>query len=298
MSEYTTTSGQNAAMAEGARRPTAYAMVGNILMPISRALPQRLLGVWAHPDDEAYLSAGLMARVVAAGGSVTVLTATRGEKGTDDPDRYDQPEFAAERERELRASLAELGVHDVRFIGLRDGECDLADPYAAIDAIHDVIESVDPDTIVTFGPDGITNHPDHRAISRWTTEAWRRHGRGELLYATMTHEYVAEHQELHDRLGVFDDFGGRGPSSVARWCVELECSLGEDELDRKRAALAAHATQTAPLAALMGEETYREWWRDETFRAPTAAEIAACPLPVWMEADLSGSGRELVEAVS
>ena len=41
----------------------------------TRLVPKRLLGVWAHPDDEAYLSAGLMARVVDHGGSVTVVTA-------------------------------------------------------------------------------------------------------------------------------------------------------------------------------------------------------------------------------
>jgi LmbE family N-acetylglucosaminyl deacetylase len=262
---------------------TAYTTVGNVLMPLARPLPRRLLGVWAHPDDEAYLSAGLMARVAATGGEVTVLTATRGEKGTSDPDRYDRPAFADEREEELRASLGMLGVHDVRFMGLRDGECDLADPHAAIATIEAVIGEVDPDMIVTFGPDGITNHPDHRAVSRWTTEAWRRHGRGELLYATMTHDYVRRHEDLHQRLGIFEDFGGRGPRSVAQWCVQLECALTERELDLKRAALAAHASQTAPLVAMMGEDTYRSWWSEETFRAPTAAEIAACPLPAWME---------------
>ncbi len=44
-----------------------------------------LLGVWAHPDDEAYLSSGLMAEVRDQGGRVVVVTATRGEHGTDDP---------------------------------------------------------------------------------------------------------------------------------------------------------------------------------------------------------------------
>ena len=44
-----------------------------------------LLGVWAHPDDEAYLSSGLMSVVRKGGGRVVVVTATRGEHGTDDP---------------------------------------------------------------------------------------------------------------------------------------------------------------------------------------------------------------------
>jgi LmbE family N-acetylglucosaminyl deacetylase len=49
--------------------------------------PRRPLGIWAHPDDEAYLSAGLMARTTDAGGHVTCVTATMGEHGfaADDP---------------------------------------------------------------------------------------------------------------------------------------------------------------------------------------------------------------------
>ena len=134
------------------RFATAYTSVGNRPMPMQRPLPSRLLGIWAHPDDEAYLSAGLMARVVDAGGSVTLVTATSGEKGTDDPALYDSGEFAAFRRAELVASVAELGVTDVRFLGLRDGECDVADNDTQVSAVIDVIEDVRPDAIVTFGP--------------------------------------------------------------------------------------------------------------------------------------------------
>lgn len=276
---------------------TAYTNVGNSLMKMQRDLPRRLLGVWAHPDDEAYLSAGLMARVIDAGGTVTVLTATRGEKGTDDPHNYDSDEFAEHRATELRSSLRELGVTDVRFLDLRDGECDFADDETVIDTISQVIEDVLPDAIVTFGPDGITNHADHLAVSRWTTEAWRRSAHGELLYAAMTHDYLALHRTMHDELGVFADFVDGRPASVSRSCIALECSLGEDELDRKRRALAAHASQTVGLADTMGETTYRTWWRDERFRAPLSSEVARCDLPIWVQ---TGDARrsELVGASS
>src|SRR5947208_14585633 len=46
------------------------------------------MGVWAHPDDESYLSAGLMLRVAGRGGRVVCVTMTRGEQGTDDPERW------------------------------------------------------------------------------------------------------------------------------------------------------------------------------------------------------------------
>lgn len=274
-----------------ARSVTAYTTVGNELMPMSRPAPRRLVGVWAHPDDEAYLSAGLMARVTDAGGHVTVVTATRGEKGTDDPSKYDRAEFGSFREDELRASLAELGVHDVRFLGMRDGECDLEDDERAVQAIVDVLEAVRPDAVVTFGPDGMTNHPDHRAVSRWTTEAARRVPGVDVFYATKTKAYMQRFAGVHAEIGVFDDFGGRGGPSVSKSCVDLECRLDDDELARKRAALAGHASQTDGLADLMGESTYREWVRDEFFRRPTASEMARCELAASFDAD-----RELVGA--
>jgi len=234
-------------------------------------LSRHLLGIWPHPDDEAYLSAGLMARMTDAGRQVTVLTLTRGEKGTSDPEDYDQPHFGAKREAELRASLAELGVHDVRIAGYRDGECDTVDSETAVSQIAAVIASVRPDVVITFGPDGITGHRDHRIVSGWVTEAWRRVGGAELLYATMTDDFVADNAQLHGQIGLFGE-SAQGPASYPLDRIAIACELTEAELDRKRRALAGHGSQTAPLADLMGEDVYRRWWHTEWFRRPTETE--------------------------
>ncbi|MDX2381734.1 MAG: PIG-L family deacetylase [Acidimicrobiia bacterium] len=279
---------------------TSYTMVGNQVMPMARPVPGRMVGVWAHPDDEAYLSAGLMGRVSDAGGDVTVVTATKGEKGTADPDLYDRDEFGSFREAELRTALGEVGVDDVRFLGMRDGECDLVADELAVQAIVDVLVATRPDVVVTFGPDGMTNHPDHRAVSRWTTEAVRRVADLvpgiDLLYATQTRAYMDRFADLHAEIGVFDDFGGRGGPAIPQSCVDLEARLTDAEVDRKRRALAGHASQTDGLAALMGEETYREWSRNEVFRRPTAGELAECPLAASFDAahtTVEGAAREL-----
>jgi LmbE family N-acetylglucosaminyl deacetylase len=71
-----------------------------------------VLGVFAHPDDEAYLAAGLLARAVDAGRRVTCVTATRGEAGFPDDDPRSPAERAAVREAELAACLSVLGVRD------------------------------------------------------------------------------------------------------------------------------------------------------------------------------------------
>lgn len=240
---------------------------------------RRVLGVWAHPDDETYLSAGLMGRIVDAGGSVTVVSATRGEQGSADPLRRGTSAFAAHRESELRAALGEVGVDDVRFLGLPDGECAQADPAGPIGQLTLLVDELQPDLVVTFGPDGITWHPDHQAVSSWMTAAWQlsHHAsasRAELLYATLWTEAASRHRELHDRLGIFRDFGPGRPATTPTGGLALRCSLSRSELRRKRRALAGHASQTDELAALMGEEAFTTWWRDEAFRRPTRRELA------------------------
>ena len=82
-----------------------------------------VLGIWAHPDDEAFLSAGLMAAARDAGQRVVCVTATLGEHGTSDPGSWPPNRMARVRERELQASLAALGVTEHHLLGLTDGTC-------------------------------------------------------------------------------------------------------------------------------------------------------------------------------
>lgn len=259
---------------------TTHLSIGNVTTPIARPLPGRLLGVWAHPDDECYLSAGLMARVVAAGGAVRLVCATRGELGTDDPELAGTVRFARTRQAELESSLAVLGVHDVHIIGLADGGCDDAADCDLSAVVTEHLTSFRPDTVVTFGPDGITGHPDHRAVSRWTTAAASAAPDIELLYAAMTHDHVDRHRTMHESLGLFGMLPDGRPHAVPRSAVALRCSLDHGELIRKRLALREHRSQTSPLAALVGEDTYFSWWKDECFRRPTPGERAgAAPNP-------------------
>lgn len=253
-----------------------YVSVGDVTMPISRPLPTRLLGVWAHPDDECYLSAGLMARVIDVGGVVRIVCATSGELGTDDIGLMGSERFARMRREELTASLGVLGVDDVHVLGIPDGGCAAVADAPMIGAITDHIASFRPDAVVTFGPDGITGHDDHRSVSRWATSAAGETD-VELLYATMTRGFVRRHHARHDALGLFDQCPDGRPHSVQTDAVALEVSLSQDELVRKRRALAHHGSQTEQLAAAIGEADYLTWWRNECFRHPTTADRAGAP---------------------
>jgi hypothetical protein len=83
-----------------------------------------ILGVWAHPDDEAYLSAGLMARAVDAGSRVAVVTATRGELGGFDPELWPPDRLGPHRESELEAVAVGAGGHRASCCSVTtDGAC-------------------------------------------------------------------------------------------------------------------------------------------------------------------------------
>src|SRR5436190_2410139 len=146
-----------------------------------------ILAVWAHPDDESFVAGGLLATASDAGSNVVCLTATRGEQGTADPDRWPDTRLARTRTRELAAAHAVLGVAEHRWLPFHDGTCDRIAAGRGMAAVAHVIEEVRPDTIVTFGPDGVTGHPDHRAVSAWTSHAWAATGSSaRLLWAAVT----------------------------------------------------------------------------------------------------------------
>lgn len=237
-----------------------------------------ILGVWAHPDDEAYLSAGLMARARDAGQRVAVVTATRGEMGTPDPQRWPPRRLGRVREAEVRASLAALGVSEHHFLGYVDGTLPDQDSGEAVARIAAIVATVRPDTIVTFGPDGLTGHPDHRRISSWATAARELTApSARLLYATTTAPFVERWQHLHERFDIYldPDLPLRTPPDR----VTLEIVLDSPEADRKLVALRAQASQTAALISAMGEQVYRAWTSTEAFRPAlrTVPDVAAAP---------------------
>jgi LmbE family N-acetylglucosaminyl deacetylase len=142
----------------------------------AEAQPLRLMAVLAHPDDESLGLGGVLARYAAEGVEVTVVTATRGERGRYRGERdgplHPGPEALARiREAELRAATRVLGVRETLLLGYRDGAFDQADPREAISRIAAHLRSVRPHVVLTFAPDGAYGHPDHIAISQLTGAA-------------------------------------------------------------------------------------------------------------------------------
>lgn len=138
-----------------------------------------LLGIFPHPDDEAYTSGGTMAKAAAAGADVYVLCATRGEAGhTRTPGLATADTMGAVRAQELRAACAALGIHPPRFLDYRDGALADVNLEEAVGRIVRVIREVRPDVVITLGADGVYGHPDHIALHRLVTPAFRSAGGG------------------------------------------------------------------------------------------------------------------------
>ena len=97
-----------------------------------------VLSIWAHPDDEAYLAAGIMALAIETGNRVVCVTATKGEAGSPDPDRWSPADMATIRERELEACLSALGVDEHRWLGYIDGTC----PDVELDSVAETLAAI------------------------------------------------------------------------------------------------------------------------------------------------------------
>ena len=233
--------------------------------------------MWAHPDDETYLAAGVMSAAADRGQRVVCVSATAGEHGTADPQTWPPLRLGRRRTWEAAAAMAALGVADHRILGFPDGA--LADhDEEGLAAIGRLLDDVQPDTILTFGPDGITFHPDHVAVSRWVTAAWEQRGRPcRLLYATSTPEHLARFGPLYEELGSY--MTDERPTGVPADQLAVHVHLDGWQLDRKLTALAAMASQTGQLMATIDPANFTAAIAEEAFVDATAVVTSTSTEP-------------------
>ena len=144
----------------------------------------RLLACFAHPDDEAFTASGVLAASTARGVQVRLVCATCGEEGDiRQPGIATRETLGQVRHEELRRSCAVLRLQEPVMLGYRDsGWGDSlaqyhpnafaqAPPLQVVQRLVEEIRRFQPHIVLTFEPDGISGHKDHKAISRYTTTA-------------------------------------------------------------------------------------------------------------------------------
>lgn len=240
------------------------------LMTTNATPISHLLAVFAHPDDEAFSSGGVFAALTDQGINITLVSSTRGEAGEIlVPELATRETLGDVREAELRQAMAEVGVSDVRFldyldsgmIGTAENEAErafmLAPEADIIAKLLPIIDEVQADVVITFGPDGIYGHPDHLAIYRATTAAVLASGEpAALYYATSPRQGFVELGSRPDTL--FSRYSSDELNQMGTPREEITTFVNvRPWLTRKRAAMSAHRTQFGdggPLSHMMREE--------------------------------------------
>ena len=158
-----------------------------------------ILGVFAHPDDETSGCGGTFTRYAREGVEVFNITATRGELGSlgSGDLNLTREELPEVRERELHAVLKSYGANPPILLDYRDQEVKDADPEELIAKVHDVMVRLNPDVVLTFGPQGISKHDDHIAIHAAAVTSFDRYlesatNSPRLFYVSLPREFVEQ----------------------------------------------------------------------------------------------------------
>lgn len=226
-----------------------------------------ILGVWAHPDDEAFLCAGLMRLALENGQRVVCVTATKGELGTSDPFAWPSERLAPARSVELEASLAAIadgldGSIEHHWLDHRDGRCAEVRPEIGAAQIADLLDRVRPDTVITFDAGGVTGHTDHQAVAEWTTLAARERPEILQLDAVISQSYI---DRFDGRLDLDPFFYDGYPRPVADSALHLGLVLDDDLWSVKDRALRAHATQTDGVTEMFSDAMWKDFNLVEAF---------------------------------
>ena len=133
-----------------------------------------ILGVFAHPDDEGSIG-GCLAKYATEGARVYVACATRGD-GVDaqikDPSLATRDTLGRVRSHELACACEKLGIQPPLFLGYQDGEVDQVRVEEAARKVARLMRELKSSVVVTHGPEGGYGHPDHLAVSAFTTRAF------------------------------------------------------------------------------------------------------------------------------
>ena len=247
--------------------------------------PARILLIFAHPDDESFIAAGLARRYADQGATMSLVTATRGDAGrVGEPPLCRREDLPALREQELRAAAGILGISEVDLLDYRDKHLAEAPEVDIRSALAERIRRCRPHVVVTFDPHGMNGHGDHVAIARFTSDA---------VAAAADPRWTAAAAPPHRVQRLLWN------SPILPWEVtrpaDLEREPGVDfvidvtaQRAAKAAALRAHRTQNVPIDRcffnkkdvdrILSIELFRQAWGPVLRRVPEADVLAAIDL--------------------
>ncbi len=255
---------------------------------------KRLLGVYAHPDDEGMMGGALL-QYSTSGVDTGLVCATRGEVGEiADPALATRDNLGEVREGEMRAAAEVLGVRNLWFLDYRDsgmaGTAENADPRAFVQAsaaevvgkLVRIIREFRPQVIVTFDESGAYGHPDHIAVYRYTTSAFHAaadavqypelgpaHSVSKLYYSAFPRSAIHAIGEWMRTQNYEGSFSGLDPEKLGVPDELISVRLNVEEWrERKDRSWSMHRTQLDPnqFMAKIPEEVQRKWRSHEYYQ--------------------------------
>ena len=159
-----------------------------------------ILAIFAHPDDEGYVTP-IFAKYAELGVNIQLVIVTDGSKGVTAHANIEAGEALTKvRKLEAQCATKTLGINMPVFLDYTDGTlASMENMFSLDDKIDSLFVKLQPDVVITFGPDGAYGHPDHRTVSNMVTEVYQRKGLAsskQLLYVG----FLAESMDLSPSL--------------------------------------------------------------------------------------------------
>ena len=144
-------------------------------------------------------------------------------------------------------------------------------PEEGAEKVRAIMEEVQPDSVLTFGPDGMTGHAGHKSVCEWATDAFHDLARpgARLFYATTTPDWAEEFVPIYNR---YDVFRPGTPPVTPRDELGIEYPLPPDILELKLRAIQEHESQVGAMVEAFGEDFFRKAMKEEVFRLAAVRE--------------------------
>jgi N-acetylglucosamine malate deacetylase 2 len=220
-----------------------------------------LLALFAHPDDETYRAGGLLALLAQKGVWAHIVTATHGEAGAIGSSGINTSEpLSVIREKELRCACQALNLQPPVVWDFPDGRLAEIDPEIIIQRVSLLMHKIQPQVVLSFGPDGLSGHPDHVAIGDIASAVFSRYRKAGALYQLAVPVSVAQRLGMNQIRAV--------PDSQITLAVDVT-SVWE----AKKKAIYCHVTQVASSPILsQSEDCQRQFLGAEHFVRASASD--------------------------
>lgn len=223
--------------------PVVYAQSSN------EAEDKVIMGIFAHPDDEV-LASTMFHKYIREGAEVILVTATDGRLGANEYNDYEAGDELAEvRKGEMKCAAETLGAklyhldYEDQLKTAEGFDGFIAQSQGLLEDLHRIIADEQPDVIVTFGPDGFSNHIDHRIVGISATQVvlskeWEK--TPQLFYLGFPSSQLDETAQMYR--GTLDDY------------LTVQISYTEEDGDVAMRMAECHASQFSPQMLEMWRE--------------------------------------------